>query len=78
MEYVAREDPEAARKLYAHIRKRVAALAKQPDAGRPGRVFGTRELVIENFPYLVPYRVQGDEVHALRVFHTSRQPPEAW
>ena len=77
-EYIAREDPDAARKVYAHVRSRVADLAERPEIGRPGRVFGTRELVIEKYPYLVPYRIRGNEVQILRVFHTSQKPPEAW
>ncbi|RRD69136.1 type II toxin-antitoxin system RelE/ParE family toxin [Desulfovibrio sp. OH1186_COT-070] len=64
--------------MYAHIRKRVVELAKRPEMGRPGRVFGTRELVIERYPYIVPYRIRGREVQIIRVFHTSQRPPEAW
>jgi len=78
LEYIAREDPEAAIRIYACIRERVAALALQPNMGRPGRVFGTRELVIERYPYLVPYRIHENEVQILRVFHTSRKPPQSW
>ena len=78
VEYIAQEDPSAAEKVYTHIRERVAALAEQPSMGRPGRVFGTRELVIEKYPYIVPYRIQDNEVQILRVFHTSRKPQAAW
>jgi addiction module RelE/StbE family toxin len=78
MEYIARDDPDAAVQMYAHIRERVATLAKHPEIGRPGRVFGTRELVMEGYPYVVPYRVQGNEVQILRVFHTSQKPPRKW
>ena len=78
IEYIAQEDFDAAAKVYAHIRERLAALAEQPGTGRPGRVFGTRELVIEKYPYLIPYRIQGNEVQILRVFHTCRKPPRFW
>jgi toxin ParE1/3/4 len=77
-EYVSREDPDTARNMYAHIRGRVAELAKRPEMGRPGRIFGTRELVLERYPYIIPYRIRGNEVQVLRVFHTSRKPPETW
>ena len=78
VEYIAQDNPDAARKLYAHIRERATALTDQPNMGKPGRVFGTRELVIDKYPYLIPYRVLGDEVQVLRVFHTSRKPPQGW
>jgi len=78
MQYVAQDDPEAALRIYEHIRNRVAQLSRQPASGRPGRVYATRELVIEKYPYIVPYRVQGDEIHILRVFHTSQKPPQSW
>ncbi|MCL2122788.1 MAG: type II toxin-antitoxin system RelE/ParE family toxin [Desulfovibrionaceae bacterium] len=78
IEYIARDDPDAARAVYAHIRARVAELAKHPEIGRPGRVFGTRELVIEKYPYLVPYRIRDKEVQVLRVFHTSQKLAETW
>jgi plasmid stabilization system protein ParE len=78
IEYIAKEAPGAAAKVYSYIRERVAGLAQQPNMGRPGRVFSTRELVIERYPYLVPYRVHRGEVQILRVFHTSRKPPKSW
>ena len=76
MEYIARDNPDAAKKVYAYIRARVAELAKHPEIGRPGRVFGTRELVIEKYPYLIPYRIRDKEVQIIRVFHTSQRLPE--
>lgn len=36
--YVAKEDSDAAQKMYAHIRGHVAELAKRPEMGRPGRL----------------------------------------
>ena len=78
VEYISRDNPEAARVVYAYIRARVADLAKHPESGRLGRVFGTRELVIEKYPYLVPYRVRGNEVQTIRVFHTSQRLPDSW
>ena len=40
--------------------------------GRPGRVYGTRELVLHKHCVAV-YRVQGDEVHVLTLFHTAQR-----
>jgi toxin ParE1/3/4 len=51
---------------------RVDVLRRLPRSGRPGRVEGTRELVITRTPYIVAYRIIGDTVRILRVLHNSR------
>jgi plasmid stabilization system protein ParE len=73
--YVALDKPGAGARLAANILKQVESLAKSPARGRPGRVDGTRELLVP--PYLIPYRVVGDEIRILRVLHAAmRRPPE--
>ena len=76
--FIAEDDPAAARLVVQRVLKAVAMLAAQPDIGRPGRVPHTRELVVLNTRYIVPYRVRGDTVEVLRVFHTSRRMPQKW
>lgn len=56
----------------------VALLAEQPGLGRPGRLPGTRELLVPKTRYVVPYRVRGRLVEVLRVFHSSRRPAQRW
>lgn len=76
--YVARDDPNAARVVVARVLGAVATLAEQPGLGRPGRVPGTRELVVGKTRYIVPYRVRDESVEILRVFHSSRRLPQKW
>jgi len=76
--YIAADDPNAARLVIRRIFEAVDQLADQPGAGRPGRVPGTRELVVRNTRYIVPYRVRGGTVEILRLFHTSRRRPQRW
>ncbi len=76
--YIANDDSATARIVVERVLNAVAMLAEQPDMGRPGRVPGTRELVIPRTGYIVPYRVRGDAVEILRVFHTSRRLPQRW
>jgi len=73
--YIDQENPKAAGECVAHILHSVQQLANHPNIGRAGRVFGTRELVITHYPYIVPYRIKDDAVEVLRVFHTSRKWP---
>ena len=74
--YIATKDPVAARLVVSRILAAVLNLGDQPGLGRPGRVPGTRELVVSRTRYIIPYRVRGDTVQILRVFHTSRRLPE--
>ena len=79
-EYIAQEDPHAARLVVHRIVRAVSQLSDNPALGHPGRVPGTHELVIPKTRYIVPYRVRPrlQRIEILRVFHTSRKPPERW
>ncbi len=50
-------------------------LADHPHVGRAGRVLGTRELVIANTPFIIPYRVAENTIQILRVLHDKRRWP---
>jgi len=55
-------------RLYAVIR----SFKQSPDRGRPGREEGTRELFVAPLPYVAVYRVEGQYVEILRVYHTAQ------
>lgn len=74
--YVAADDPAAAKRLALRLLAATAQLATHPHMGRPGRVPGTRELVVPGTPDIVPYRVVGEEVQVLRVYHSARRWPD--
>jgi len=74
--YIAQDSPQSAAAFVGHMIDSAAMLAAHPQMGRPGRVPGTRELVVTRFPYLLPYRVRGQAVEILRVFHTARKWPQ--
>jgi plasmid stabilization system protein ParE len=76
--YIAADDGSAARLVVRRVLGAVSMLAEQPGLGRPGRVPGTRELTVAKTRYIVPYRVRGETVEVLCVFHTSRQLPDRW
>ena len=76
--YIAQDNPQAAQLVVMRIVQAIGLLRHQPGLGRPGRVPGTRELPVSNTHYLIPYRVRGQRIEILRVFHTSRKPPSQW
>ncbi|CBE67690.1 MAG: type II toxin-antitoxin system RelE/ParE family toxin [Candidatus Methylomirabilis oxygeniifera] len=74
-EYIAQDNPEAAASEAGKVLEAVKHLADYPASGRPGRVPGTRELVISR--YIVAYRVKDGVVQILRVLHAARKWPES-
>lgn len=74
--YIAQDNPQAARAMVERIQEAVSLLSDHPALGRPGRVPGTRELVVSDTPYILPYRVRGIVVEILRVLHTARKWPK--
>jgi toxin ParE1/3/4 len=75
-EYIAQDNQTAAYAVHEAILRQVGRLAEHPRTGRPGRVEGTRELVVSGTPYIVAYRVAGQDVTILRVLHGAQQWPK--
>ena len=77
--FISQDDSVAAKGVALHILSCAEdLLAANPKIGRPGRVPGTRELVIPRTPYIVPYRVQGESIQILRVYHGARRWPDSF
>jgi addiction module RelE/StbE family toxin len=74
--YIGQDSPAAAARVVLELIDQTEALLPRHAAlGRPGRVLGTRELVIRGLPYVIPYRVRDNDIEILRVLHASRRWP---
>ena len=73
--YIGERNPGAAFAMGDAIEEAVRRLADHPRIGRPGRVKGTRELVISGTPYVITYRVERDAVVILRLLHGAQRWP---
>ena len=71
--FISQDNTEAAKRIVKRIRDAARLLSDQPNAGRPGRVHCTRELVIAATPFILPYRVAKNTVQILRVLHGARK-----
>jgi toxin ParE1/3/4 len=76
--FIAQNNPKAASQFISQVILQIERLTNHPESGRPGRVPGTRELIINHYPYIIPYRVKNGYVEILRVFHTSRKYPPSF
>ena len=72
--YIEARNPPAAGELFRDILQTVERLPEMPFLFRPGRVPGTREVVIRP-NYLVVYKVGDSAIEVLRVLHARRQYP---
>jgi addiction module RelE/StbE family toxin len=75
-DYIEADSPRAAVVVDDRIREHVERLRQFPEAGRPGRIEGTRELVIDRTPYIAAYQIVGKSVRILRVLHGARLWPD--
>jgi toxin ParE1/3/4 len=71
--YIARDKPEAAKRVAHSVFTRVTTLSLFPEMGRIGTVTDTRELIFADISIVVPYRIVEGAVHILRVYSTSQQ-----
>jgi toxin ParE1/3/4 len=78
VDHIADDNPMAALAEAQRIRAAVSQLAQHPRMGRKGRVRGTFELIIQGVPYIVPYRINGQDVQILSVYHSSRKWPDSF
>lgn len=72
-EYIERDSEQNAALVARRILKAVDLLQSHPEMGRPGRIAGTRELVVADTPYIIPYRVRRERLELIAVFDGRRK-----
>lgn len=74
-DYITNENVLAALEMRDDIEQRLVLLADHPEAGREGRVAGTREMVLAGTPYIAIYRIEPTHVLIIRVLHGAQRWP---
>jgi len=74
-DYIAKDNPTAARQIAERIAEAARLLLTQPEMGRPGRIAGTREWVVQRTQYFLVYRLYEDTLQILRVLHGKQDWP---
>ena len=77
-EFISLERPTAALATGQRIREAISGLSRFPERGRPGRVAGTRELVIPSTSFVAAYRLGAGHVDVLAILHTARKWPSGF
>ncbi len=76
-DYIEADSPRAAVTVDKAIADAAKRLIDFPVSGRPGRIAGTRELVVTPLPYILAYVVREGVVRILRVLHGAQQWPDS-
>ncbi len=74
--HIEADNPRAAIAIDERIAAAARLLVDFPESGRPGRVAGTRELVITATPYIAAYTVTAKAIRILRVLHGAQRWPD--
>ncbi|TWB35818.1 type II toxin-antitoxin system RelE/ParE family toxin [Nitrospirillum pindoramense] len=74
-DYLSQFNSAAALKLVKLLRAQAQGLGSHPQKGRPGRINGTRELVIPGTDFIIAYQIAETCVDILAVRHTAREWP---
>lgn len=77
-DYLGSENPPAARRVANQIRRSLRTLGRFSLIGRPSGIADIRQYQVPRLPYLIMYRLAGDTVEILTIFHTSRNPDDKW
>ena len=74
--YIRRDNPAAAHAVAKRLFRAAEGLNLFPGRGRPGRIPGTRELIVTDLPYIIAYRISDAAIHILCIYHGARAWPE--
>jgi len=72
MDAIAQDNPAAALELDLEFEAKADPLPKHPRLYKPGRMKGTREIVVRP-NYVMVYAIKGDTIAILRVLHTAQR-----
>ena len=74
VDYISDDNPDAAQRVKDDIEMKAKKLSVFPKIGRPGRVEGTRELIVWS-NYILVYQENALTVRILRVLHAAQLWP---
>ena len=77
-DFIAQDNPFAAREIVTTIKAKADILAHTPRIGWPGRIKNTFELVVTGLPYIVVYTIKDSEVRIISVIHAVRRWPDSF
>ncbi|HAT1683766.1 TPA: type II toxin-antitoxin system RelE/ParE family toxin [Klebsiella oxytoca] len=76
MDYISQDNPQAATDLDDEFETAAERACGNPDMYKPGRINGTREVVVRPH-YILVYQTEAGILTVLRILHAAQQWPPA-
>ena len=77
-EFVEQDDLRTAKQVANMLLAALRLITTTPMVGIPLKGQNVREWSVSNLPYVIPYRIKGETIEILRVYHTRRKRPANW
>ncbi len=74
----ARLQPSLGNRLADALESACDRIVSFPESGRPGRIEGTREVVLSGTPCIAAYKIEATRVTILAIIHGARRWPKAF
>jgi len=74
----ARQKPSLGNRIADALGAACDRIAKMPLSGRPGRVKGTREIVLTGTPFILAYKALARRATILAIIHGARRWPKSF
>ncbi len=75
-DYLIEHSPPAARQFADVLEQSFQMLRDNPKMGKATGRQGTRVLILSTVPYKIFYKVEGDTIAIVSIFHSSRKPKD--
>ncbi len=72
--YLTQYFPKKSASTYHALEQACINLVELPEMGKMGKVKDTKEVKIGSLPYRIIYKISGNTLFVLRIYHTSRKP----
>lgn len=73
-DYLVTRSPNGARNVLARISAAIDLLAAQPEMGYRTENPQVRVKFVGDYPYMIFYRIRGNDLEILHIRHTARRP----
>ncbi len=75
LEYYESQQKGLGGRFMSYYDAQIERIRDMPKIGRVGRAFGTRELVMQDFPFLIVYRVRKEYLEIINLIHQAKKYP---